>query len=78
MEINANNTISILEATKDFSKVVDLVDSNGSIVILKDNKPEYVITKYSEYIMNENDFVELIARRILSEHKYAFEELAKF
>ena len=77
MKVKIENLISISEANQNFSKVVKKVDANGEIVILKNNKPEYVVTKFNELRFTENDLVELVARRILSEHKHAFEVLAK-
>lgn len=77
MKVKIENLMSISEANQNFSKVVKKVDANGEIVILKNNKPEYVVTKFNELRFTENDLVELVARRILSEHKHAFEVLAK-
>ena len=78
MIVNTNNLFSISEANQNFSRVVRSVDTNGDIVILKNNKPAYVVSKYSEQMLSESDYIELVARRILSEHKRAFEELAKW
>ena len=69
--------VSISEANHNFSKVARMVEENGELVISKNNKPAYVISKYDQQVLTENDYVELVARRILSEHKHAFEELAK-
>ena len=77
MKIKTENLMSISEANQNFSKVVKKVDAQGEIVILKNNKPEYVVSKFNEQRFTENDLVELVARRILSEHKHAFEVLAK-
>ena len=77
MNINTENLISISEANQNFSKVVKKVEANGDIIILKNNKPEYIVSKFNDFVMSENDYVELVARRILSEHKHVFEELAK-
>ena len=47
------------------------------MVILKNNKPEFIVSKFDENRFNETDMVELVARRSLARHKLAFEELAK-
>ena len=78
MIVNTNNLFSISEANQNFSRVVRSVDANGDIIILKNNKPAYIVSKYNEQTLTESDYVELVARRILSEHKHAFEELAKW
>ena len=78
MEIRTENLVSISEANQNFSKVARMVEENGDVVILKNNKPEFLISKFDENkIMSDSDVLELVARRILSEHKRAFEELAK-
>lgn len=79
MEIRTENLVSISEANQNFSKVARMVEENGDVVILKNNKPEFLISKFDENkIMSDSDVLELVARRILSEHKRAFEELAKW
>ena len=39
MSINTNQVVSISEANRNFSKVARAVDSLGSVVIIKNNKP---------------------------------------
>lgn len=79
MVISTNNLMSITDANQNFSNVVRYVENNGDVIILKNNRPKYIVTKFNEDRphMSEDDMIELVARRILSEHKYAFEELAK-
>lgn len=80
MNISTNNLMSITDANKNFSNVVRYVENNGDVIILKNNRPKYIVSKIDNerpYI-SEDDMIELIARRILSEHKHAFEELAKW
>lgn len=70
--------ITITEANQNFSKLTKKVDENGFVYILKNNKPLYVVNKYGENsIMSENDQIELVARRILSQHRHAFEVLGQ-
>jgi len=80
MNININNLVSISEANQNFSKVARMVDENGAAVILKNNKPRYVLIEYSqlekEEIVGEME-VDEVAKKILSKHMRAFEELAK-
>lgn len=80
MNININNLVSISEANQNFSKVARMVDENGAAVILKNNKPRYVLIEYSqlekEEIVDEME-VDEVAKKILSKHMKAFEELAK-
>ena len=48
MNININNLVSITEANQNFSKIARMVDENGAAVILKNNKPRYVLIEYSQ------------------------------
>lgn len=80
MNINIKNLVSMTEANQNFSRVASLVDENGAVVILKNNVPRYVVLEYSQLHNEETasteDLVD-IGRRVLDQHRYAFEELAK-
>ena len=81
MNIDINNLVSISEANQNFSKVARMVDENGAAVILKNNKPRYVLIEYSQLEKDEivGDMeVEDVAKNILSKHMRAFEELARW
>ena len=43
MMINSNLIVPMTDANQNFSKVVRLVDEEGMAVILKNNKPKYVV-----------------------------------
>ncbi len=80
MNININNLVSISEANQNFSKVARMVDENGAAVILKNNKPRYVLIEYSQLEKEEiigDVEVEDVANKVLSRHMKAFKELAK-
>ena len=80
MNIDINNLVSISEANQNFSKIARMVDENGVAVILKNNKPRYVLIEYSQLEKEEmvDDMeVEDVAKNILSKHMRAFEELAR-
>ena len=47
MNINTKNLVSITEANQNFSKVARLVDENGSVIILKNNVPRYLVMEFS-------------------------------
>ena len=49
MLINTDVLIPITDANQNFSKVVRLVDEQGAVVILKNNKPRYAVISFSEY-----------------------------
>ena len=48
MKINTNSLISITEANQNFSRVARLVDETGSVVILKNNVPRYLIIDFQQ------------------------------
>ena len=49
MNIDTNNLVSITEANQNFSKIARMVDENGSVVILKNNAPRYVLVEFNEF-----------------------------
>ena len=53
MQINLENLVPISEANQNFSKVARMVDNKGTAVILKNNKPKYVLVEYDTLIKNE-------------------------
>ncbi len=81
MLIDTKNIVSITDANQNFSKVAKLVDENGSVVILKNNQPRYVVLEFNEL---ENDKiadmedVKAITSSIISRNIEAFKELAKW
>ena len=78
MRIDTENLISITEANQNFSKVVRKVDQDGKVIILKNNKAQYVVSKFEpKNSTSDLEFLKIIAKMILTEHSKAFKELAK-
>jgi antitoxin Phd len=80
MKVNIENLVSISEANQNFSKVARIVDENGTVIILKNNVPRYVLIEYGqlEKVKTiDDEEVEEVAKRVLSKHMKAFEELSK-
>ena len=48
MEININSLVSIEKALNNVDEVFKFVDDIGKVIVLKDNKPAYIISKYEE------------------------------
>lgn len=48
MEININSLVSIEKAMNEAEAVFKTVDDIGKVIILKDNKPAYILLKYEE------------------------------
>lgn len=71
------------EANQNFSKVVRLVDEDGMAVILKNNKPRYVVVDFDEYDeiqtarLARSKMISDVADNLIDENLEAFKELAK-
>ena len=80
MLINTDSIISITEANQNFSRVTRMVDEKGSVVILKNNSPRYLVIEFTqaeqEQVMADEDVLS-ISRRIMEKNKEAYEVLAR-
>ena len=80
MNINIENLVSISEANQNFSKVARLVDESGMAVIMKNNKPRYMVLRfqeYDEYQMARHKLLADVTDNIITENIDALRELAK-
>jgi len=83
MTVNTNSLVAMTEANQNFSKVTRLVDEEGLAVILKNNKPKYVVVSFDEYdeiktaMQNRKKKISDLADELLSENMEALTELAK-
>jgi antitoxin Phd len=50
MLVNTQKMVSISEANQNFSKIAKLVDEDKSVVILKNNKPKYILLDFEELV----------------------------
>ena len=48
MNVNTENLVSITEANQNFSRVARMVNEKGSVVILKNNSPRYLLIEFSQ------------------------------
>lgn len=55
MLINPEQIVSISEVNQNFSKVAKMVDEKKQVVIMKNNKPKYVMMDFEEYRKLENN-----------------------
>lgn len=78
MKVDTKNLISITEANQNFSQVAKNVELNGEVVILKNNKPKYLLSKFDQNKgLSEMEMLTIVAKLILTEHIKAFKELAQ-
>ena len=79
MNINTN-LVSITEANQNFSRVARMVDEKGSVVILKNNSPRYLLIEFSnaeqEQAASDEDVLD-VSKRLIAKNRKAYEELAK-
>ena len=82
MNLDAQMMVPISEADKDFSRVMHMADSYGRVVIIKDNKPKYLLIDLEQealiYDLTEEEKLEIASKRIMKQYRPAFEELAKY
>jgi antitoxin Phd len=80
MLVNTKDLIPLTEANQNFSRVARIVDEKGSVIILKNNVPRYVVIdfkKLEDMGISLNKSLESVASSILKDNLEAFKELAK-
>lgn len=83
MMVNTSTMVPMTEANQNFSKVTRLVDEAGLAVILKNNKPKYVVVDFEEYeevqAVREarRKRLEATADRLIAENLHALKVLAE-
>ncbi len=80
MMVDTNNLVSITEANQNFSKVARMVDESGSVVILKNNVPKYLVVNFDvadsvDYTSDEE--LLMVSDKFMKKNKKAYEVLAK-
>lgn len=78
--INTNTLVSVTEANQNFSKVARLVDEHGTVVILKNNVPRYLVIDFSkaedDTTASDEDIMS-ISKRLIEKNRETYEVLAK-
>lgn len=80
MLINTNQILSVSEANQNFSKAAKLADKHGSVLLLKNNRPKYMVIDVQNnptLELTDDEKIDVVARRVLERYRKAFEELAK-
>lgn len=80
MNVNTKNLVSITEANQNFSRIARMVDENGSVVILKNNTPRYLVIEFDaaeeEQLAADEDILS-VSKRLIDKNRKAYEVLAK-
>lgn len=80
MLVDTDKMVPISVANQNFSKVARMADENGSVIIMKNNAPKYVLVEFSQmdkYRTASDEDVDTLAEKIMNENDHVFEELAK-
>jgi len=80
MMVNTNAMVSISEANQNFSRVARMVDEQGTVVIMKNNAPRYLLIDFSQAEAIQaaaDDDVLAVSERLISENRAAYKVLAK-
>ena len=80
MNVNTENLVSITEENQNFSRIARMVDEKGSVVILKNNSPRYLLIEFNqaqrEQTASDEDILAL-SKRLIEKNREAYEVLAK-
>lgn len=80
MNVNTENLVSITEANQNFSRIARLVDEKGSVVILKNNSPRYLLIEFSSAEQEQtadSEDVFAVSKRLIARNRKSYEVLAK-
>ncbi|MCL2540552.1 MAG: type II toxin-antitoxin system Phd/YefM family antitoxin [Firmicutes bacterium] len=82
MMIDINKMVPLSKANQNFSSVVKQVEKDNEVVILKNNKPKYVVKKFdpsfSALNLTDDEKIDIVAKRVLNRHILAFKELYNY
>ena len=80
MMVNTSAMVSISEANQNFSRVARMADEKGSVVIMKNNAPRYLLIEFSQaeemQTASDQDVLSVSAR-LIEQNREAYRELAK-
>lgn len=80
MMVNTNAMVSISEANQNFSRIARMVDEKGSVIIMKNNAPRYLLVEFSQaenmQAASDEDVL-AVSARLINRNRQAYEELAK-
>ena len=72
--------ISMTEANRNFSKAVKIANADGSVFIMQDNKPEYILLRINnneKYETADDKELDAVSRQLLEQNKEGYKLLAK-
>lgn len=80
MLVDTANLVSLSEANQTFSRVARCVDERGSVVILRNNVPRYVVIDFDQ-LQQDDTFDDIdvasLGAQLITDHRRTFEVLAQ-
>ena len=80
MTIDTSAIVTATEANQNFSRVARIAEKKGRVYVFKNNRPKLLVIDLDaepQVELSEDEVFQVVAQRILREHRAAFEELAK-
>ena len=78
MIVKTESLVSLSEANQNFSKVSKKVEKEGRAVILKNNKPKFIVVNYEDFFdLSDDEKIDIVSKRVFEKHRKAFEVLAQ-
>jgi antitoxin Phd len=80
MKLNTDCMISIEDVKNDFSRLENIINTAGLAVVIKDNKPGYVVLDYNQFIQEQksaDESIEDVAGRITAQNHSDIEKLSQ-
>ena len=80
MIVNTQKMVSMTEANQNFSKVAKIASMEGSALVMKNNKPEYILIKINNdqnYETVDDEKFEAVSKKLLKQNLEAYKKLAE-
>lgn len=81
MIVNTQRMVSMTEANQNFSKVAKIASMEGSALVMKNNKPEYILLKINNnqnYEVADKKEVEAVSKKLIERNLEAYKKLAEW
>ena len=72
--------VSMTEANQNFSKVAKIASMEGSALVMRNNKPEYILLKINNdqsYETVDSEELEAVSKKLLKQNLEAYKKLAE-
>ena len=80
MIVNTQKMVSMTEANQNFSKVAKIASLEGSALVMRNNKPEYILLKINSnqsYETVDNAELDTISKKLIQQNMKAYKKLAE-